>query len=486
MRLSASSFYTLHAPSRCELRVFLKSRKEPEVEPSPFDKLLEDLGRRHEKEHLGQFTGVTDLNEGNFEDRISRTSDAIQRSVSVIYQGILRARFPGKDIDVVGIPDFLVRQGSTYRIRDCKLSRRVAEDHHVEVLCQLELYGWLFEQTSGKPPAGLEIYLGDRTLTQLPYPGPAAALSELDRIHTLSLLPAEPYEPVGWTKCGGCGFHDRCWNIAEKRQDVALVFGLDQGTALQLHIDHVESISQLLKIHTKDTLAELKRPWGTKLQKIGKKADRILLQAQAIVSNLESLIAPLALPTSPNLVMFDLEGLPPYFDELDKVYLWGMQVFGEKPGPYRPALAGFGSDGDREGWRKFLENAGAIFDAYGDIPFVHWAHYETTKVKSYINRFGDVDDIGARVLRNCVDLLRITHDSLVLPEYSYSLKVIEKRAGFKRGMNEYGGDWSIVQYIRAVETEDPTLRDKIMGDILKYNEEDLKATWAVLQWLKSK
>ena len=53
-------------------------------------------------------------------------------------------------------------------------------------------------------------------------------------------------------------------------------------------------------------------------------------------------------------------------------------------------------------------------------------------------------------------------------------------------MTEFGGDWSIVQYIRAVETEDENLRQEIMDEILKYNEEDLKATWAVLQWLRKK
>jgi hypothetical protein len=34
----------------------------------------------------------------------------------------------------------------------------------------------------------------------------------------------------------------------------------------------------------------------------------------------------------PNYVMFDLEGMPPQLDELEKIYLWGMQVFGERPG----------------------------------------------------------------------------------------------------------------------------------------------------------
>ncbi len=486
MRLSASSFYTLYAPSKCELRVFLKTHGEPEAEPSPFDELMQELGRRHEKEHLSQLKEYLDLSDGNLETRITKTADAIKRSVPIIYQAVLRSNLPGKDAEVFGIPDFLIKEGSTYKIRDCKLSRSVSEDHHVEILRQLELYGWLFAQNSGKPPAGLELYLGDRSLLQLPYPGPDRALSELSFILSLSTLDSEPYSPVGWSKCGDCPFRDRCWDLAEAQHDVALVFELDQGTAKQLHEDGISTIAKLLKEHDATSLANLNRPFGTRMQRVGKKAGRILLQAQALETHAEKLISPLALPKAENLVMFDLEGLPPQFDELDKVYLWGTQVYGKNPGKYLPALAGFGADGDREGWLQFLENCRSIFAAYGEIPFVHWAHYETTKVKSYIDRFGDVDGIAARVLCNCVDILKITRDSLVLPDYSYSLKVVEKHASFKRNMDQFGGEWSIVQYIRAVETEDPQLRDKIMSEILRYNEEDLKATWAVFNWLKTK
>jgi predicted RecB family nuclease len=83
-------------------------------------------------------------------------------------------------------------------------------------------------------------------------------------------------------------------------------------------------------------------------------------------------------------------------------------------------------------------------------------------------------------------LLPVPKKSLVLPVYSYGLKTIEQYAGYKRTMAEFGGDWSIVQYIRIVETEDQDLRQNIMDDILKYNEEDLQATWTVVEWLRAK
>jgi predicted RecB family nuclease len=72
----------------------------------------------------------------------------------------------------------------------------------------------------------------------------------------------------------------------------------------------------------------------------------------------------------------------------------------------------------------------------------------------------------------------------VLPEPSYSLKVVEQRAGYERILDEYGGDWSMARYIEAVESNDSLEREKIIHNILDYNREDLEATWAVFQWLQ--
>ncbi len=482
--LSPSDIFSLYRPSRCERRVFLRAHGEPEGEPGDFDRLMEELGQRHENNHLATFPEVLNLSKGHLRERARRTAEAMKKSVPVIYQGVLISETPELGDSVVGIPDFLIWEGPDYRIRDCKLSRHVGNGRHEEIVLQLQLYGWLYEQNLHRPPSALEVYLGDQSVIRLPYDGGADAMALLKKIVELSHRADEPYSPVGWSKCLSCGFRDRCWNIAKKMNDVALVYELDQGTAVALRDQGITTIDQLLKNYTADRLAELRKPHGKHMVRVGVAATRILLQAEALRSLKEKLLKPLVLPANDNLVMFDLEGLPPQFDELDKVYLWGMQVYGRRPGSYLPALAGFGEEGDREGWGKFLENASSLFGEYGDLPFVHWHNYETTKIKTYLRRYGDREGVGERVLQNCVDLLRITRDALVLPEYSYGLKVIEKHAGFRRSMQEFGGDWSIVQYIRAVETHDHKLRDKIMSEILKYNEEDLTATWAVFQWLK--
>src|ERR1035437_3410735 len=139
-------------------------------------------------------------------------------------------------------------------------------------------------------------------------------------------MASDPYEPVGWTKCGSCGFNDTCWTRALEQQDVSLVMDVDQGLALQLHADGICTAAELVSGYDATRLSELKRPWGAKQQKVGKKADRILLNAEVLTTKQERLLASPALPASENFVMFDLEGLPPQLDDPETSYLWGLQV----------------------------------------------------------------------------------------------------------------------------------------------------------------
>jgi predicted RecB family nuclease len=308
----------------------------------------------------------------------------------------------------------------------------------------------------------------------------------LEHIARLKTAYAEIYSPVGWSKCGGCPFHAHCWPRAEANRDVALIAGVDQNLAATLNERGITKIEEFLGSFDENSLSEFKRPWGAGMRRVGKDAAKILRMAKALADGKELLIEPPSIPDHPNYVMFDLEGLPPQLDELEKIYLWGMQVFGQDPSDFMPSVAGFGEQGDKEGWLKFLQNAKAIFEKYGDIPFVHWHHYERVKIDLYLERYGDQEGIAASVKSNLIDLLPITQSSIALPLPSYSLKVVEEYVGFKRTLDGVAGDWAMAKYIEATETEDRKQRDALMDQILTYNREDLEATWAVLQWLKSK
>ena len=485
VHLSASSFHSLYRPSTCTRRVYLLAHETPAGEPSQFELLMRELGERHEKEHLSRFAGVRNLAEGSLSDRAERTRDAVRNGAPVIYQGVLRAELPGSRDVVTGIPDFMILDGDSHRIRDCKLSRSVREDSHPEIFRQLQTYGWLFEKTFNRLPAALEAYLGNRILETIPYRGPTRAEADLVKLRNLLLLPDEPWEPVGWSKCGGCPFQHRCWSRAADDHDVSVVYGLDQKTARALREMGINTYDELLQNMGVEKLAGLTRARGRAAQRVGAAAPRIIAQARALATGGVMRLGSLALPSGP-AVMLDLEGMPPQNDEIDKVYLWGMRVYGENGlrGPYQAAIAGFEEHGDREAWLRFLDNAAKVLLEQGPIPFIHWADYEKAKIGSYIERFGDQNGVAARVIELCFDLLKATRDSLALPVPSYGLKIIERLSGYKRTMQDYGGDWSIAQYLRASQSADTAARSRIMAEIARYNEEDLEAMASVLRWAR--
>ena len=488
MRLIASDFVTRHRPSPCDLRVWLRHRGEPEREPTEFEQVLYRLGERHEKEHLATLGAYTDLSAMSEEERVHRTAGAVAARVPALYQPTFRVsqQIAGTDVEIVGQPDFLILDCDGYIVRDAKLARRIDAEHHPEILLQVQLYGWLFEKSCGIAPKALQAFSGMKEVVPVPYDGGVAALTALERLLAVKQMHDEPYEPVGWSKCGPCGFNERCWNRAEASGEVALVPYIDQSLARTLNAMGIRTRKELLGEFDAAGLSELKRPYGKSERRVGKTAERILQFAAALERRQEKVLAVPAIPRLPNFVMFDLEGMPAHLDELDKIYLWGAQVFGEKPSEFMAAVSGFGPDGDKEGWLSFLQNAKRIFERYGDIPWVHWHTYENTYLTKYIQRYGDVDGVAARVVANLLDLFTITKESVILPVPSFSLKVIEQHVGYKRKQDEFGGLWAMAKFIEATETSDEERRKQLMEEILAYNKEDLEATWAVFEWLRSK
>lgn len=485
-RLVATDFFGLYRPSECGLRVWLRAQGEEEAPPGPYAGVLKRLGIEHERRHLTRFPNHLDLGALPITERAEATREAVEQGERVVYQGALRAEttLAGTAVEVVGVPDFLLPARDGYAIRDSKLARRIGAGRYPAVELQLATYGWLYEETLGGAPAALQVHCGSGEILDIPYEGGEEALAALERILTLRLAATEPRETVGWGKCSGCGFFQRCWPPAVERRSIGVLPGVDRNLIAELESRGVATIDQLLERFDADSLAEVERPWGKRMKKVGDGAGRILTSARALAEGRPIILKPPAIPAHPNYVMFDLEGLPPQLDELEKIYLWGLQVFGEDPSEFRAATAGFGPRGDRDGWEAFLAEAAAIFARHGDIPFVHWASYEKTKINLYLDRYGDRDGVAARVKRNLLDLLPITYESVALPLSSYSLKEVERLAGYERQLEESGGAWSMARYIEATETADEALRASIMDEILAYNREDLEATWAVMGWLR--
>ncbi|HYN20997.1 MAG TPA: PD-(D/E)XK nuclease family protein, partial [Thermoanaerobaculia bacterium] len=246
MRFRASDSYDYFRPSPCGLRVFLRSRGEPEAEPGAFDLLLRRLGLQHERRHLGTLPDVVDLSGLPPEERERRTRLEIQAGAPALYQPRFGTQIvlDGTLCELIGEPDFLIREGRGYVVRDAKLARRVSGGRHLKIALQLQLYGWLFERATGSPPVRLEVYSGAGQLVAIPQ-DPGAALGLLRWLKDLRLRTEEFYEPVGWSKCGGCAFHERCWSRAVGSHDPAILPTVNQELARELHRRGVRTLDQL-------------------------------------------------------------------------------------------------------------------------------------------------------------------------------------------------------------------------------------------------
>lgn len=489
MLFQASCGYDYHRPKKCERRVALRHRGAPASVRSEFTELLFRLGVRHERSHLETFGSVEDLSGIHEpEARQAATLSAIRSGTPAIYQGRLAASvvFDGERCQVVGEPDFLIFDGGRYRIRDSKLARHIDEKRHPEIVLQLQLYGWLYGQVVGSPAAALEVHAGTGEIVPVEFDGGEATLNFLRELRRMRLLPDDAYEPVGWSKCDGCVYRDLCWTEAEARKDVALLPHVDQKWARKLHDRGILDIASLAAAFHRPDLRDLFYDKATK-----KKPERIRASAASILESVEAHgsgthrpIDHVVLPDPSAMVVLDLEGLPPYIDELEKIYLWGIKDFREASPRYLFAQAGFGPGGDLEGWKTFLDIVWHLIDSGSNPLFVHYGGYEKTKIELYLKRYGDPTGVAERLLGFLFDLYPAITNSVSLPVFSYGLKSVEKYIGFRRTIAEAHGAWAMSRYIEATETSDRILRDQIMGRILVYNEEDLDATRCVLEWLR--
>ena len=145
--------------------------------------------------------------------------------------------------------------------------------------------------------------------------------------------------------------------------------------------------------------------------------------------------------------------MPPQLDELEKIYLWGMQVFGEDPGPSAPRPPASAPHGDREGWESFLREAEEIFSRA-------WRH----PVRPLGDLRADEDRPLRRALRRPrrhrgagqAQSARPSSDHLRVHRRARSRAMASSRSrsspASSAQLADYGGDWSMARYIEATET----------------------------------
>lgn len=489
MRLSAADLYTYFKPSRCQRRVHLIHHppEQSAEAASAFYAHAQEADYHVERYYYKRMDAPLDLSALPPKERKKATLEAILNQVPVIYKPLLENTWQrkGKRVTLEATPDFLILGENGYRIRHCRMAKKINRENHPDIFWIAQYHAWVYARVFGESPAGIEVGNSTGDLITIPFPDKKQIPEMLG--HLLSLRQAEelPYHPVSWTKCQSCDFRTYCWEVARQRQDIALIPTLESALILSLRDSGIVTVDDLLKRHTPDTLARFEWKEGHSPRPIGAdKARNMLYMAESLTTHKPILTKMPDLPQTKHWIMFDVEGVPARPGQPEKVYLWGMYLMGEESRNLQQISTALNRQADRANWFDFLNQAQAIFDAYGDVPFVHWGSFEPYCIKLYSQRFGDRRGTAKRIQANLLDFFNVLKQSVIVPLPSYSLKVIEKYVGFERPDQDTGGYWSVVNYLKSVSTKNPQRRDQILDQLLAYNCSDLQAMWHVMAWFQ--
>ena len=350
-------------------------------------------------------------------------------------------------------------------------------------------------------------------------------------------------EPIAVPECDGCGWQDCCFEQMERSGDISLLPGMTIAKRRKyLHRD----VTNLQELASLDARAARLITDGVDLQHLADKARHVdpatsvtlLLarrpkQAEQMVAEGFATASDVALIDAVTLAFADagLGDLPQQIDNararigpfpayrrrgVDRVlvpradievdvdmenvnegcYLWGtlLNVRGAG-GPESSTFVPFVS------WNPDI----GVGEIEAFLGFWEWfsalraeAERRGVTLRAYCYSQGAENGQLRRLAARCgverqvedfirseqwVDLLPIVRDQLITGLPSMGLKTVAPLAGFSWRGDEVGGATAMVRYVEATSDADPSLRAAAQQWILEYNDDDVRATAALREWL---
>ncbi|MEG3977824.1 TM0106 family RecB-like putative nuclease [Microcoleus sp. herbarium8] len=178
------------------------------------------------------------------------------------------------------------------------------------------------------------------------------------------------------------------------------------------------------------------------------------------------------LPIAPIELYFDIEAEP----EMNLDYLHGVLVVDRynKTEKFHGFLAESAAE---EGaiWEQFLE----LMWAYPIAPIFHFCDYEVKTFKRLAKLYNTPAYLWKPVLKRFVDIHKQVTQQAIMPVESYALKPIARWLGFDWRDAKANGAQCVCWYDDWLKTGDRS----ILEAIVRYNEDDCRATYVVKDWL---
>jgi uncharacterized protein len=157
---------------------------------------------------------------------------------------------------------------------------------------------------------------------------------------------------------------------------------------------------------------------------------------------------------------------------INVVYLIGVIVVENGRKEYTPYFAD-----SIEKEKDILEQFISLLKSKTNFVVYHYGAYEKTKMRQLLAKYSIRDSFADKM----VDLNQVLKNCAVFPTHGSGLKEIAKELGFSWSEQEMDGFISIAHYLNYLQNGDKGQIQKI----IKYNEEDCKATTIVKDFLDS-
>lgn len=472
-------------------------RSEPETSFGSFARLLADKGLAHEQDCLADYRRqgrsileVPAKGAGEtFAAWVDRVGNPFDADWDVVYQ------MPFVHDGIRGVADFVVRVedpdtgAACYEPVDAKLTRTEAKPGHVLQLC---FYADAIEALTGGAPRQMHIWLGSgrqeslRVNDFLPYwrrlRGQLA--------DALDAGPAEATVPQPCPHCEFCEFNTVCDQQWRSEDSLIYVAGIRQLDIAALTAAGVPTLT---------ALAQAEGPLqGVRPERLTRLVDQAALQVQTLQRPDEpppfAIIPPgedatwgrglEELPRSDDGDVFlDYEGHPFWRADAGLFFLFGLLERGaDRQWCYR---AWWAHDLTQEA-TAVTELVDYLTQRRARFPRMHVYHYNHTErsalqTMTESHRVAEVElaalvDTGA-----FIDLYAIARNSIQAGVESYGLKYLERLTDFERSHDIDQGADAVVQYERYLAEKNASDLDAIAV----YNEDDVRATLALRDWLVS-
>ncbi|CAJ1501235.1 TM0106 family RecB-like putative nuclease [[Mycobacterium] burgundiense] len=465
----------------------------PDFTFGSFAELLLNKGLAHEQDCLDEYRrqGKTILEvpekaKGQiFSSWVAGTGNPLD-DYDVVYQ------MPFIHNGIRGVADFVVRVQDpdtgevSYEPVDAKLTRTEAKPGHVLQLC---FYADAIEALTGRRPEHMHIWLGSGRMETLRVRDFQPYWRRLQKHLAVALAggPAGGTVAEPCAHCEFCKFHPTCetyWRQVDsltyvagiRKPDVTALVDADIATlaALATNQDPVENLApeRLTRLRGQAALQLTARE-----QAPNRPPFQLIEEGEPPWGHgFESLPEPDA-----GDVFLDFEGHPFWRADTGLFFLIGL-IERDSSGQWQY----------RYWWAHDLAQEAAAVKSLVDYlthrreqhPGMHVYHYNHTE-RSALQRMAETHGVAEVPLAELidtgafVDLLLVARNSIQVGTESYGLKHLERLTDFERGHEIDQGAGAVVQYEQYMA--EPNQAD--LDAIAAYNEDDVRATMALRDWL---